>query len=149
LDLRRKTSPSFYPHPLLISIALALTLRALRAFGQLPSSKRAAREPPRTSAFMRAKLKSLLQVLRWGGGGLDAGQAAMQGTRQEVAADWRVTADALRRQSQGDLAAQVDRFVARMPDVRTDAQRMADRWRGQAKNRTLERDIEPPGSKAR
>lgn len=124
-------------------------LRALRAFGQLPSSKRAAREPPKTSAFMRAKLKSLLQVFRRGGGGLDAGQAAMQGTRQEVAADWRVTADALRRQSQGDLAAQVDRFVARMPDVRTDAQRMADRWRGQAKNRTLERDIEPPGSKAR
>ncbi|MNY50847.1 hypothetical protein D3C86_1863900 [compost metagenome] len=81
---------------------------------------------------------------------MDAGQEAMQGTRREVAVDWRATANALRRQGECDLAAQVDRFVARMPGVQTDAQRMADRWREQARNRTLERrDVEPPGPKVR
>ncbi|MGJ7538393.1 MULTISPECIES: relaxase/mobilization nuclease domain-containing protein [unclassified Variovorax] len=114
-------------------------LRALRAFGQLPVDKRAKCQSPKTSTFMRAKLESVLQVLRSGRGVLDAGQEAMQGTRQEVMADWRATADALRRQGAGDLAAQVDRFVARMPEVQTDAQRMAGRWREQARSRALER----------
>jgi hypothetical protein len=107
----------------------------------LPSSEQAKRPPPKTSTFVRAKLESVLQVLRSGWGTLDAGLKAMQGTRQEVAADWRATADALRRQGEGDLAAQVDRFVARMPEVQTDAQRMADRWREQARSRAPERTI--------
>jgi len=47
-------------------------------------------------------------------------------------------------------AAQVDRFVARMPDGKTDAQRMVDHWREQVRNRTLERgDIEPPAPQVR
>jgi hypothetical protein len=63
----------------------------------------------------------------------------MQGTRRDVEADWRATADALRRQGEGDLAARVDRFVARMPAMQTDAQRMAERWRAHARSRGLER----------
>jgi hypothetical protein len=119
-------------------------LRALRAFGQLPADERARREPPRSSTFMRARLDGVLQVLRSGRGALDAGKEAMQDTRREVEADWRATADALRRQGEGELAAQVDRFVARMPDVQTDAQRMAERWRAQARIRAPERtDNEP------
>jgi hypothetical protein len=114
-------------------------LRALRTFGQLPPSDRAKHQSPKTSTFMRAKLESVLQVLRSGRGALDAGQEAMQGTRREVAVDWRATADALRRQGEGDLAAQVDRFVARMPPVRTDARRMADRWREAGRRRALGR----------
>ncbi|WP_257015139.1 relaxase/mobilization nuclease domain-containing protein [Variovorax sp. YR752] len=114
-------------------------LRALRAFWQLPIGERTERKMPKTSTFVRAKLESVLQVLHSRRRVLDAGQEVMQGTRQEVAADWRATADALRRQGEGDLAAQVDRFVARMPDVLTDAQRMADRWREAERRRTLER----------
>ena len=130
--------------------AIRHRLRALRAFGQLPASERAKRQPPKTSTFMRAKLDSVVRVLRLGRGGLDAGKEAMQGTRQEVAADWRATADALRRQGEGDLAAQVDRFVARMPAVQTDAQRMADRWREQGRSRALERsDTKPPAPQVR
>jgi hypothetical protein len=125
-------------------------LRALRAYGQLPPSVRANHRPPETSTFMRAKLDSVLRILRWGRGALDASQKAMQGTRQEVGADWFATADALRRQGEGDLAAQVDRFVARMPDVKTDSQRIVDRWREQVRNRTLERgDTEPPAPQVR
>ena len=88
---------------------------------------------------MRAKLDGVLQVLRSGRGTLDAGTEAMQSMRQEVAADWRATADALRRQGEGELAAQVDRFVARMPVVQTDAQSLAERWKEQGRSRTLDR----------
>jgi hypothetical protein len=114
-------------------------LRALRAFGQLPPSDRSRHRPPKTSTFMRAKLERVLQVLRSGRDAMDVGQETMQGTRQEVAADWRATAEALRKQGEGDLAARVDQFVAHMPDVQTDAQRMADRWREQARSRAPER----------
>ncbi|MBT2337134.1 relaxase/mobilization nuclease domain-containing protein [Variovorax paradoxus] len=125
-------------------------MRALRAFDRLPPSERAQRPPPRTSTFVRAKLARVLQILRSGQGALDAGREAMQRTRQEVAADWRATAEALRRQGEGDLAAQVERFVARMPAVQTDAQRMADRWTAQARSRALERaDARPPGPRVR
>jgi hypothetical protein len=37
------------------------------------------------------------------------------------------------------LAAQVDHFTARMPEVQTDDQRLAERWRDAEKNRTLGR----------
>jgi hypothetical protein len=125
-------------------------LRALRAFGELPSDDRAKHRPPKTSTFMRAKLERVLQIRMRGQGALEDGQEAMQSTRRDVAADWRATADALRRQGEGDLAAQMDRFVEGMPDAQTDAQRMANRWREQVRNRTPERrDIEPPGPKAR
>ena len=125
-------------------------LRALRTFGQLAPGDRARHRPPKTSTFMRAKLESVLQVLRWGRGTLHGGQEAMRGTRREVAADWHATAEALRRQGEEDLAARVDRFVARMPDVETDAQRMAGRWREQARHRTLGRiDVKPPVPKIR
>lgn len=114
-------------------------LRALRTFGQLPPSERAKRQPPKTSTFIRAKLDSVLQVLRSGRGALDAGKETMQSTRQDVETDWRAAAEALRRQGESSLAAQVDRFVARMPAVQTDAQRMAERWREQGRNQALER----------
>jgi hypothetical protein len=70
---------------------------------------------------------------------LDAGKETMQSTRQDVETDWRAAAEALRRQGERFLAAQVDRFVARMPAVQTDAQRMAERWREQGRNQALER----------
>ncbi|VTU14416.1 relaxase/mobilization nuclease domain-containing protein [Variovorax sp. RA8] len=114
-------------------------LRALRAFGQLPADERARRQPPRSSTFMRAKLDGVLQVLRSGRGSLDAGKEVMQSTRQEVAADWHTTADALRKQSEHDLAARVDRFLARMPLVQTDGRRMAERWKEQGRIQALER----------
>lgn len=112
-------------------------LRALRTFAQWPTGERAKRRPPKTSTFMRATLDSVL--LRTERGALDAGQEAMQGTRRDVEADWRATADALRRQGEAELAARVDHFVARMPAVRTDAQRIAERWKEEARIRALER----------
>ncbi|VTU42939.1 relaxase/mobilization nuclease domain-containing protein [Variovorax sp. RA8] len=114
-------------------------LRALRAFGQLPVEERARRQPSRSSIFMRAKLDGVLRVLWSGRGALDAGQEAMQSTRRAVEADWHATADALRMQGEGELAALVDRFVARIPAVQTDAQRLAERWIEQGRSRGLDR----------
>lgn len=125
-------------------------LRALWAFGQLPPSDRTRHRPPKTSTFMRAKLESLLQALRSGRGAVDDGQEKMRNTRREVVADWRATADALRNQDQAELADRVGRFVARMPAVQTDAQRMADRWRETERSRALERaDANSSGPRVR
>ncbi|WP_235505957.1 relaxase/mobilization nuclease domain-containing protein [Variovorax sp. Root411] len=125
-------------------------LRALREFGQLPPAGRARHRPPKTSSFMRAKLESVLRALKWGQGVLDIGQEAMRSTRREVTVDWRATAEALRRQGEENLAAHVDQFVASLPDVQTDAQRIAGRWREQARHRTPGRsDIKPRAPKSR
>jgi hypothetical protein len=125
-------------------------LRALRAFDQLPPSDRTGHRPPKTSTFMRAKLESVLQALQTKRGTLDAGKETMQRTRQEVVADWRATADALRSQGQAELADWVERFVTRMPTVQTDAQRMADRWREAERSRAPERaDANSSGPRVR
>ncbi|SDZ70581.1 Relaxase/Mobilisation nuclease domain-containing protein [Variovorax sp. YR266] len=125
-------------------------LRVLRAFRKLSTDERAKRRQPKTSTFMRAKLEGVFEVLRRSRGASDAGQEAMQGTRQAVISDWRTTAEALRRQGEDGLVAQVNRFVARMPAVQTDTRRLADRWRKQARGRALERtNTKTPGQPVR
>jgi hypothetical protein len=125
-------------------------LRALRAFGQLPAAERSKRQPPKTSNFMRARLEEILLALKSGRGNLDAGKEAMQSTRQAVAADWRATAEKLRSQGHGDMANLVDRFVARMPVVQTDAERIAARWKEQGRSREPGRDpAKPPPERSR
>ena len=89
---------------------------------------------------MRAKLDGVLHALQARQGMRDAGKEAMQRTRQEVAVDWQATADELRRHGKGELAARVERFVARMPPVQTDAQRMAERWREAERSRVPEHE---------
>lgn len=125
-------------------------LRALRAFWQLPASERAGHRPPKTSTFMRAKLESVLKALQTKRGTLDAGKETMQRTRNEVVAGWHAVTDTLRSQSQAELADRVERFIARMPAVQTDAQRMAERWREAEKSRAPERAAaNSPGPRVR
>ncbi|MDQ0608222.1 hypothetical protein QFZ83_002393 [Variovorax sp. W1I1] len=113
-------------------------LRALRTFGQLPPSARAKHRPPKTSTFMRAKLESVLKALQTKPGTLEAGKETMQHTRNGVVAGWHAVTDALRSQGQAELAERVERFLARMPAVQTDAQRIADRWRETERSRAPE-----------
>jgi hypothetical protein len=99
---------------------------------------------------MQGKLSSVLRNLRSGGKGLDAGEERMRHTREEVEADWRATADLLRKQGDDELAAQVDRFLARMPCIRTDARRMAEQWRALEKGREqMREDVKSPGAPVR
>jgi Relaxase/Mobilisation nuclease domain len=125
-------------------------LRALRTYRQLPPGDRVRCRPPKTSTFMRAKLAQLLQGPKAGRGASAVGLETMRNTRREVAADWHATAEALQKQGETDLAARVGHFVARMPDVQTDARRLADRWKEQGKHRTQERsELSRPKSKRR
>jgi hypothetical protein len=125
-------------------------LRALRAYGRLPPSDQTRHRPPKISTFMRAKLDSVLKALQTKRGVLDAGRETMQHTRQEVVAGWHAVTDALRRQGQAELADRVERFVARMPAVQTDAQRMADRWRKTERGRAPGRaDAKSSGPRVR
>jgi hypothetical protein len=114
-------------------------LRALSAFMQLPLAERNKRRAPKPSTMMRAKLEKVLRDLRAARVTSNTGQAKMLDTREEVLADWQATADMLRKQGEAGLAAQVDHFTARMPEVQTDDQRLAERWRDAEKNRTLGR----------
>jgi hypothetical protein len=114
-------------------------LRAMRAFGLLSAQERAQRSAPKPSTFMREKVLAVVNALERKTGPWAAGRQALQGTRDAVSADWRSTAEALRRQGQDELAAQVGRFVARMPAVQTDAERLATQWVAQQRAPTPER----------
>ena len=125
-------------------------MRAMRAFGQLDVAARSHRAAPKPSTFMREKAMAVVNALKGKVDALEDGRETLQGTRNAVSADWRVTAGALRRQGQGELAAQVDRFVAQMPPVQTDAQRLAGQWMAQQHELTPERlRSRPPDERTR
>ncbi len=117
-------------------------LRAMRAFGQLDAMVRRQRATPKPSTFMRDKVLAMVSSLKSGknGAGMFAqGKDTLQGTRDAVRDDWQATAQALRRQGEIDLAAQVDRFMAQMPPVQTDGERLAEQWRAWQRTPTPER----------
>jgi hypothetical protein len=121
-------------------------LRAMRAFGLLNALERAQRTAPKPSAFMREKVLAMVDALRGKTAALKAGKDALKATRGRVLADWRTTAEELRLQGHGDLAVQVDRFVAQMPTVQTDVERLAARWternRGPSPEQTRSRSLD-------
>ncbi|MDM0108013.1 relaxase/mobilization nuclease domain-containing protein [Variovorax sp. J22R24] len=119
-------------------------LRAIRAVSQTSPHERSQRTIPATSTFMRAKLARLLGALNEGPSVLQTGKDTMLSTRAQVAANWRESADRLRLQGHTELASQAARFVAAMAPVRTDAERMAARWRVQVRSPMQER-IPPSG----
>jgi hypothetical protein len=117
-------------------------LRAMRTFGLLDAQERAQRPAPRPSVFMREKVLTVVRTLKGNADTLDtlaAGKDALQATRDVVTNDWRATAEALRRQDQGELAGEVERFISQMPRVQTDAERIAARWVTQQRRATPER----------
>ncbi len=114
-------------------------LRAMRAFGQLDAMARSQRATPKPSTFMRDKVMTMVSALKSGAGVLAQGKDTLQGTRDAVRDDWQATAQTLRRQGWGDLAAQIDRFMAQMPPVQTDGERLAEQWRVWQRTPTPER----------
>lgn len=106
-------------------------LRAMRTFGQLGAAERSQRISPRPSTVLREKVMAMVKALKGGDGSIEQGGETLQRTRDSVTADWRATAQTLRRQGETELAAQVERFAAQMPPVQTDAQRLAEQWQNQ------------------
>jgi type IV secretory pathway VirD2 relaxase len=79
------------------------------------------------SSFMRERAMEVARELRGGGVRPEAGHSRLVQTRREVERGWRALAEQMDREGQAEVAAQVRRFVDRMPPVRTDGQWMAER----------------------
>ncbi len=80
------------------------------------------------SSFMRRKFAEIGKQLRSGPLVPEPGKETLASTRAQVTADWRTTAEALRKEGQRDLALQVEQFVRAMQPVRTDNEHIAARW---------------------
>lgn len=77
------------------------------------------------STLVRGKVLDVARELQAGQLQSEEGKETLSATRRQVEAGWAATADALRRQGQEALAADVDRFIRAMAPVRTDRERIA------------------------
>ena len=97
-------------------------LRAQGAFTPRPDGE--ARPPTRApvaSTFMRGKVIAIARALQAGTWAPDpAAQAQLAATRESARARWRATAELLRDQGEGELAAQAQAFAAQLPAAQTD-----------------------------
>jgi hypothetical protein len=78
------------------------------------------------STFMRERAESVARELAGGGVKPEAGHVQLSATRRAVVAGWRAFGEAAEREGLAALAAEVNRFVDRMPSARTDRQIIAE-----------------------
>jgi hypothetical protein len=74
---------------------------------------------------MRSKVEAVARELRQGALAPEPGKARLLETRRAVVEAWLATAQALRREGQGELAREVEAFVRAMPRVRTEREAIA------------------------
>jgi len=79
------------------------------------------------SSFMRERAIAVARGLRGGGVRPEDGHSRLEQTRREVERGWLALAERMDQEGKREIAAQVRRFVQRMPPVRTDRQWMAER----------------------
>lgn len=87
------------------------------------------------STYMRGRAEAVARELGSGGVRPENGYSRMRQTRQEVERGWMAFADLMEREGQYDAAAQVRRFVDRMPPTRTDRQFIAEQILAAARER--------------
>jgi hypothetical protein len=120
-------------------IAANATERAVR--GQTQASKTdgifRARQR-RESTYWRARVQSVTQELQNGNIRAEPGKAKLLQTRQDVEHGWRTVSQILEREGQPALAAEVNRFVERMPAPRTEKERIAEQLRGNVRAKTID-----------
>jgi hypothetical protein len=100
-------------------------LREQRRYEELPEAERRLRAPPKESSLMRSKVEAVARELRQGALSPEPGKARLLETRRAVVEAWLATAQALRREGQGELAREVEAFVRTMPRVRTEREAIA------------------------
>lgn len=100
-------------------------LKDLAGYADLPPAEQAKRGPPPDSRFMRRKVEAVARELQSGALRAEPGRARLIKTRKTVVADWLATAAVLRRQGEAELAGEVERFVKRLPVVRTEKEQIA------------------------
>lgn len=77
------------------------------------------------SAFVRAKVESVAVELLKGSNRVEPGKRTLVETRRQVESGWRTVADNLAKDGHQDLAREVQRFVDRMPAVKTEREGIA------------------------
>ena len=103
-------------------------LRDVSSYAAMVGGAGSSRTIPKGSTFMRSKFAAIGKQLRRGALETEPGKETLVGTRAQVTADWRATAESLRREGQGELARRVKEFVRAMQPVRTDNEHIAARW---------------------
>jgi hypothetical protein len=86
---------------------------------------------------MRERAESVASALRAGNIQIEPGKAQLVETRRTVARGWFGTAEVLRADGRDGLALEVERYVQRMPPLRTERE-----WIAQALTRRA-RDADP------
>jgi hypothetical protein len=77
------------------------------------------------SSHIRERAEAVASQLSRGKLELEAGEAKMINTRSEVEKGWRTISDMLSKDGQGNLAAEVTRFVDQLPPPRTEKKQIA------------------------
>jgi hypothetical protein len=78
------------------------------------------------STFMQRRVEAIARELRLGDVRPENGYSRVRQTRQEVERGWMAFAELMERDGQKAAAAEVRRFIDRMPPARTDRQFMAE-----------------------
>lgn len=112
------------------------TERAVRGEGtphRIDGIYRAARRG--ASTYLRKKIEGVAAELLNGGLRIESGKSKLVRTRKEVERGWSAVATMLTNENRTDVAAQVRRFVERMPPARSEkewlAEELLERARGQ------------------
>jgi hypothetical protein len=84
---------------------------------------------------MRERAEAIARELRSGGVRPEDGYSRVRQTRQEVERGWMAFAELMEREGQHNAAAQVRRFVDRMPPARTDRQFVVEQILAAARER--------------
>jgi hypothetical protein len=87
------------------------------------------------SSFLRARAESVARELRSGGLKPEAGHAQLSATRREIVDGWRAFGAAVERAGLRDLASHLQRFIERMPEARTDRQKIAEQMMARVRAR--------------
>lgn len=120
-------------------------LRERRDYERLPADMRVRKARPTESTFMRAKVEGVARELQHGRLTPEPSKAKLLRQREVLVAGWRAVAQALRAQGQGELARDVDAYVATLPPVRTEKERIASGLLAQIQRlRQHERGVEAP-----
>jgi hypothetical protein len=120
-------------------IAANATERAVR--GRTQGSKRDGiyrASQRRESTYWRERAESVAQELQNGNIPAEPGKAKLLRTRKDVEHGWWAVSQMLEREGQPALAAEVNRFVERMPLPRTEKERVAEQLRGNVRAKTFD-----------
>jgi len=93
------------------------------------------------SSFMRERAEAVARELRTGSLRAEDGKRHLLKTRQEVERGWLAFAESAEKDGMHDVAAQVRRFVERMPPARTDREWIANEL---SRARPIARERPPP-----